>query len=221
MGGGNLTELQEPDPVLANNSWEMIIDTANKSKGQDYWNIGDKINIQVGDELLEFAIMDFNHDDKSDGTGKANITFGMTGLMADTHSMNSTNTNVGSFVGSEMYTYLQDTVLPSMPQELQSVIKSVNKRTSAGNASTEIQVDSMSIWLFSAGEIGQSAGYVSSDEGVAYPYYNSDTRAKGDWWWLRSPCFNSTGYFCGVWSWGELGNMNANYSSGVSFGFCI
>lgn len=59
--------------------------------------------------------MDFNHDDLADGSGKAGITFGMKELMADVHNMNSANTNVGSFVGSEMFSYLRDTVLPSLP----------------------------------------------------------------------------------------------------------
>lgn len=222
LGGGNLTELPEPDPILANNSWEMIIDTANKGKGQDYWNIGDKINIQVGDETLEFAIMDFNHDDKSDGTGKANITFGMTKRMANKHQINSTTTNVGSFIGSEMYTYLKDTVLLSMPQELQNVIKPVNKRTSAGDASTEIQVDSMSIWLFSAVEVGLSGdGYAASGEGTAYPYYTSLTRQKGDTWWLRSPYTGHSASFCVLTSSGALISYSAKSKCGVSFGFCI
>lgn len=220
--GGNLTELPEPDPILANNSWKMIIDTANKGKGQDYWNIGDKINIQVGDELLEFAIMDFNHDDKSDGTGKANITFGMTGLMADEYGMDSANTTQGSFIHSDMYTYLHDTVLPSIPNEVRKAIKSVSKRTSVGNKSTEIQVDSMPIWLFSAAEVGLSGSYVSSDEGTAYPYYTSDTRQKGNNdWWLRSPNTNYTSYYCIVARNGGIYYHMTSLTDGVSFGFCI
>lgn len=223
MGGGNLTELPEPDPVLANNSWKMIIDTANKGKGQDYWNIGDKINIQVGDETLEFAIVGFNHDDKSDGTGKANITFGMTGLMADEHNMNSTATSKDSFAGSEMYAYLKDTVLSSLPQEVQNAIKPVNKRTSAGNKSTEVQVDSMPIWLFSAAEVGLSAAFVVADEGTVYPYYQtaSDVQ-KGGTWWLRSPYTSYYYGFCAITYSGLLRDtFNANTIQGVSFGFCI
>lgn len=210
------------DPVLANNDWATIAQVAETGNAQNYWNIGDKINIQVGDELLEFAIMDFNHDDKSDGSGKAGITFGMTGLMADTHSMNSTDTTIGSFAGSEMYAYLRDTVLPSMPQEVQDVIKPVNKLTSAGNKSTEIQTDSMPIWLFSAAEVGLSKNWVSSGEGTAYLYYNSGTRAKGDTWWLRSPLLTDDRGFCIVYNLdGSLGTAFAVWSRGVSFGFCV
>ena len=220
LGGGNLTD-PPPSPILANNDWETIIRVANEGKGQDYWNVGDKINIQVGDETLEFAIMDFNHDDKSDETGKANITFGTTGIMKTRYQINSTNTNVGSFVGSEMYAYLRDAVLPSMPQELQSVIKPVNKLTSAGNESTEIQTDSMSIWLFSAVEVGLSASWASSGEGTAYPYYNNDTRAKISRWWLRSPDLSSASSFCDVFADGALSGGGASFLGGVSFGFCV
>ena len=215
-------QLSKPiDPILTNNDWATIAKVAEAGKAQDYWNIGDKINIQVGDETLEFAIMDFNHDDKSDGSGKAGITFGMTGLMANQHAMNSTNTNVGSFVGSEMYAYLRGTVLPSMPQELQDAIKPVDKLTSAGNKSTEIRTDSMPIWLFSAVEVGLSESY-TPPEGVAYPYYNSTTRAKGDYWWLRSPYLYSDTDFHIVSTEGKfLGIGGAIVSTGVSFGFCV
>ena len=216
--GGQLSEYV--NPVLANNDWATIARIAETGKAQDYWNIGDKINIQVGDELLEFAIMDFNHDDKSDGSGKAGITFGMTGLMANQHAMNSTNTNVGSFVGSEMYAYLRGTVLPSMPQEVQDVIKSVNKLTSAGDMSTEKQTDSMPIWLFSVAEVGLYEP-LSSIEGTAYPYYNSGTRAKGDNWWLRSPHLSFSSTFWFVDSDGSSGLRVATYVYGVSFGFCV
>ena len=220
LGGGNLSI--NYDPILANNDWATIAQIAETGKAQDYWNIGDTINIQVGDELLEFAIMDFYHDDKSDKSGKANITFGMTGLMADKHNMNSTDTNVGSFVGSEMYTYLKNTVLPSMPQELQNAIKPVNKRTSAGNKSTEVQVSPMSIWLFSAVEVGLSSSHVASDEGIAYPYYTSTARQKGGAWWLRSPDVISSTSFCGVGADGTLYYSSPPVASwGVSFGFCI
>ena len=217
--GGNLSI--NYDPILANNDWATIARVAETGKAQDYWNIGDKINIQVGDELLEFAIMDFNLDDKSDGSGKAGITFGMTGLMANTHSMNTTSTNVGSFVGSKMYAYLRDTVLPSIPQELQSIIKPVDKLTSAGNESTEVQTDSMQIWLFSAVEVGLSASYVSSGEGTAYPYYNNGTRTKGSVWWLRSPYLSNPNYFACVFADGNLSSGNPFLATGVSFGFCV
>lgn len=220
LGGGNLGI--KYDPILANNDWATIAQIAETGKAQDYWNIGDTINIQVGDELLEFAIMDFNHDDKSDGTGKAGITFGMTGLMANTHNMNSTVTNVGSFVGSEMCAYLKDTVLHSMPQEVKNIIKPVNKRTSAGDESTEIQVDSMPIWLFSAVECSLSGDYVVANEGVPYPYYSSQAnRQKGDEWWLRSPQTYASSEFCFVVTAGTLDYTAATISYGVSFGFSI
>lgn len=221
LGGGNLTEI--PDPVLANNDWETIIRVANEGKGQDYWNVGDKINIQVGDELLEFAIMDFNHDDLTDGSGKAGITFGMTGLMADKHNMNSTDTNVGSFVGSEMYAYLKDIVLPSIPQKVQNAIKPVNKRTSAGDTSTDVGVDSMPLWLFSAAECDQSSYFAAADEGIVYPYYsNQANRQKGDVWWLRSPSTVGSTNFCAVGASGVLGpSIRASISHGISFGFCV
>lgn len=210
------------DPILANNSWEAIAYAAEKGLAADTWNIGDTIDVQVGDETLTFAIMDFNHDDLADGSGKAGITFGMKELMANTHNMNSTNTNVGSFVGSEMYAYLRDTVLPSMPQEVQSVIKPVNKRTTIGGASTEIQVDSMFIWLFSVTECGFPESATVVDEGIAYPYYTDATRQKGVIWWLRSPFTDYTSHFYSILESGKMLYFTfAREAYGVTFGFCV
>lgn len=220
------------DPILANNDWATIAQVAETGRAQDYWNIGDTIDVQVGDETLTFAIMDFNHDDLADGSGKAGITFGMKELMTNIHNMNSTATNVGSFVGSEMFSYLRDTVLPSLPQNLQNVIKKVNKLTSAGNKSTSIQTDSMKLWLFSEIEILGDVVWSVEGEGFQYPYFSTiENRTKrlsngtGDahWWWERSPYRGSSGAFCGALSNGSGTSdiYSPDFTAGVCFGFCI
>ena len=67
--------------------------------------------------------------------------------------MNASNTNSGGFTGSEMYSWLQNTLLPTLPSDLQSVLKSVNKKTSAGSQSSTINTNSMKLFLFSEIEI--------------------------------------------------------------------
>lgn len=177
-------------------------------------------------------IVGFNHDDLTSG-GKAAITFGTSHLMADLRQMNGSNTNVGSFVGSAMYAYLRDTVLPSLPEELRTRIKTVDKKTSTGNMSTSIQTDAVKIFLFSFNEVAGTPGgtWVSNNEGTQYPVFSSDaSRVKklsngtGDayGWWLRSPRLNSSYYFCTVRSLGNAGNgADASDTYGVCFGFCV
>lgn len=223
--GGSLTDPPPLPPVsgLANNDWDTIIDIANQGKAQDYWNLGETITIPVGNEQLEFAIVGFNHDDKSDKSGKANITFGMTGLMANGRIMNSVDTNVGSFVSTDMYSYLRDEVLPSMPQKLQNAIKPVDKITSVGGESSELQTDSMSLWLFSAYEIGHNSVYIAK-EGTPYEwYYSFRIKERPNAWWLRSPGINSDFFYCWARSTGDMGGSTrpSGREYGVCFGFCI
>ena len=110
--------------------------------------------------------MGFNHDDLASG-GKAGITFGMKNLMATTRRMNASNTNSGGFTGSEMYSWLQNTLLPTLPSDLQAVLKSVNKKTSAGSQSSTINTNSMKLFLFSEIEIFGSTTYSKAGEGLA------------------------------------------------------
>lgn len=107
--------------------------------------------------------MGFNHDDLASG-GKAGITFGMKNLMATTRRMNASNTNSGGFTGSEMYSWLQNTLLPTLPSDLQAVLKSVNKKTSAGSQSSTINTNSMKLFLFSEIEIFGSTTYSKAGE---------------------------------------------------------
>ena len=177
-------------------------------------------------------IYGFNHDDLASG-GKAPYTFGMKNLMANERQMNTSNTLVGSFVGSAMYAYLRDTVLPSLPEELRTRIKTVNKKTDASNQSSSVQTDAVQVFLFSVNEVAgtQSGSWVSNDEGSIYPVFTGDSsRIKklsngagaAGWWWLRSPRLDFSNGFCGVTGTGNAAGYNvASGSGGVCFGFCV
>ena len=114
--------------------------------------MGDEKNISVNGETLTLVIVGFGHDDLAGG-GKAGITFGLKHLMKDTRQMNNSNTNSGGFTGSAMYSWLQNTLLKQLPSDLQAVLKSVNKKTSAGNQSSTINTNAMKLFLFSEIEI--------------------------------------------------------------------
>ena len=80
-----VTTSKPVDPVFGNNSWEVINEIAESGTASDYWSVGDEITITLSDsEYFDFLydttitlqIWDFNHFDKSDESGKANICFG-------------------------------------------------------------------------------------------------------------------------------------------------
>lgn len=218
------------DPVLENNSWAKIAEVSETGAAANVWQVGDTKDIVVGGETLTVEIVGFDHDDLADGSGKAGITFGLKNLMTNTRQMNSTNTNAGGFTGSDMYDWLQSTLLNSLPSDLRAVLKSVNKKTSAGNQSSTINTNAMKIFLFSEIEIFGSVAFSKSGEGSQYARFatassrikrRSNGSGAANWWWERSPRSGSSNYFCRVTNDGNVGNVNAGAAGGVAFGFCV
>ena len=213
-------------------TWEEIDYISSNGLASEYgFQVGDEKNIILStNEALTLAIMDFDHDDLADGTGKAGITFGLKNLMASTRQMNSSNTNSGGFTGSAMYTWLQGDLLNSLPADLQTVLKNVNKKTSAGNQSSTINTNAMKVFLFAEIEIFGAVTHSAEGEGEQYSYFATDAnRIKSlsngsgslQSWWTRSPSIKFTGEFCRLNTAGGTGSYGANSSWGVCFGFCV
>ena len=212
-------------------TWEEISYISSNGLISEYgFAVGDEKNITLStDEALTLAIMGFSHDDKADGSGKAGITFGMKNLMASTRQMNSSNTNSGGFTGSAMYTWLTGTLLPALPSDLQAVLKSVNKKTSAGSQSSTINTNAMKVFLFSEVEVFGTVTYSKSGEGTQYDYFKTNSKVKylsngsgsADFWWGRSPRASTSAGFCLVDSGGNASYASASSSRGVCFGFCV
>ena len=221
--------VQMLSPTLANNTWAQIAAASEAGVAASTWSVGDTKNITVGGETLTVEIVGFNHDDLASG-GKAGITFGLKNLMANTRQMNSSNTNAGGFTGSDMYDWLQGTLLNSLPSDLRAVLKSVNKKTSAGSQSSTINTNAMKIFLFSEIEIFGSVTYSKSGEGSQYSRfatassrikYLSNGSGSANGWWERSPNGSNSYAFCYVGSVGNASINSASNSRGVCFGFCV
>lgn len=225
---------QMVDPVLENNTWAKIAEVSASGKAGSVWQVGSEKNIVIGatGEMVTLVILGFNHDDLATG-GKAGITFGMKNLMADARQINSENTSEGGYAGSEIYKWLQNTVLPSLPADLQNVLKTVNKRTGNGDPnSPAIVVNSMKLFLFAMEEV---IGYASENslagEGTLYSYFaTAETRIKYmyngagavNFWWVRSPNkLGQTGRWCRIATNGAPSIRTADDYQGVCFGFCV
>lgn len=197
------------------------------------WKIGDTKDIVTNGETITVAIMDFNHDDKADGSGKAPITFGMTQLMKDYRRLRTNNSNRGGFKTTELYTYFVDTLIPTFPKDLQNAIVEVNKKTATGGGSGTILTESLKMFLFAGVEVLDAYGSWQG-EGTQYPYYTTaSNRIKkkdngaGDafFWFTRSPSRNydvNNVYIDTTGDTKESGTAgNVDVYSGISFGFCI
>ena len=228
-------------------SWAEIAEIAKAGRAACVFNIGDEktITLSTG-EKITLVILGFFHDtyydSEYDEDTSYTITFGMKNCLATRYQMNASNTNVGGWESSKMRTSVMPTLLSQLPADLQSVIKSVYKKTSAGNKSTTITTTNDKLFLLSEVEVNGTTATTYADEGEQYAYfkrnggyvqYGNDgyypngikalSNGDGDsyYWWLRSPgVTGSYGFRCVPYV-GGVYISNASISYGVSFGFCV
>lgn len=200
------------------------------------WNLGDKISYQLTTgEDVEMRIIGFNHDDKSDGSGKAGITLDMTHCFTTYYKMNDTDTNAGGWNDTLMRTQTLPTIKATLPTEWQSVIKFVDKKASQGS-NTTVETVSDDLFLLSEIEIyGSVTNAVDgANEGSQYVYWvehnTEQDRLKphgynGTYlqtrWWLRSCFYKWNTQFGNIHN-GVVGSIQANTSPmWLSFAFCV
>ena len=216
---------------INNISWSEINKISQAGEATKYFNIGDEITFTTKDNKeITMQIVGFNHDDLSDGSGKAGITFGMKNLYYSEYPMNSTNTDAGGWEECRMRTNTMQTLFNNLPDELQAVIKTVNKKAISGSESTSITTSQDKLWLYSEVELD---GTTSSDEGTQYEYWQSHNTdsdrikklnngtGSANNYWLRSPYFRYSLFFWYVRPNGSLDYFGASVSCGVCFCFCI
>ena len=206
------------------------------------WSIGDSISIPLTNgEEIEMQIIGINHDDKSDGTGKAGLTLQMVNCLATLYPMNSTSTNAGGYPASPMKTTTLPTIKLLLPQEWQDVIKLVDKKSANGGSSNFSQVVTLSedIFLLSQYEVWASAGYAQSAalEGSQYEFWQMNTGStpkikqydkNGDGvvdtkvsWWFRSCVSTMTNSYIFTNTSGSSSRGASSNSNGISFAFCV
>lgn len=217
-------------------SWSDIAALSESGSADKYFSVGDEktISLTTGEQVT-LVILGFDHDDLTGG-GKAGISIGMKNLLATKYRMNATATNEGGWDESEMRTSTMATLLSQLPSDLQGVIKQVNKKATAGGASTSITTSADKLWLLAEVEVDgtTSAGY--ADEGEQYEYwktvkdgtvaadrikYLSNGSGSASIWWLRSPSVSYSTSFRSFNSTGSVVSNYANVARGVSFGFCV
>ena len=249
--------IREYDPILKNNSWEDIAEASEAGVASDLWNIGDEIEVNIPKMTIEgvsgvpssttatiynqtvtFQIWDFNHFDKSDGSGKAGICFGMKNLLNTTEIRMDISTyqyTDSGWNGMHMKTVAMPTILQNLDQSLQNVIKEVNTYANKGGESYDESIGRLSTdKLFIPGHtelFGTNAGYTSGQQctesgQTQFPIFTDDNSRKkclGNStsyydYWTRSPMYAQNYYFCGVMSSGTVYTIQP--SSGRS-GVCL
>ena len=228
----------------------------------DYWAVGDTRTVHlsamaatgVGEshraQTVQFVIGDFEHDDLEtpiNGHAKACVTLLQKDCLMDATSasninngsadtekgyMNSTNTNVGGWKNCARRTWCNNVFFAALPSVWQSMVKTVNKKTSAGNNQSTIETVQDKIFLAAEIEIFGSIRYSFSGEGTQYQYYKNATAniyKMPKWssyyvtniYWERSPSNDGSSHFCRVHISGNADSNSANTAYGVAPCLCI
>ena len=222
-------------------SWRKINMISKQNKAKNYFKVGDEKELQIGSETYHVQILGFNHDDKSDGSGKAGITVGLKEIITTEYNMNSTYINIGGWQNSKMRTYLQTDIYNSLPNDVKLVIKTVDKASDVGNKDEKtLVITHDNLFLFSFEEVGfksaNATWFTSSSkkekpyvpkQGIKYDFFINDTsRIKyldnsATRWWLRSTfIYNNSSFYIVK----RNGNNNINFANnnnGIVFGFAI
>lgn len=215
------------DPVFANNTWEQIIAACHNNDVPETWKVADQKSMTIGSVDYLIDIIGKNHDDYSDGSGKAPLTFQLHDCYGK-ERMNNSNTNIGGWTSCAMRNTHLPAILSLMPTEVQNGIREVNKLTSAGSQSATINTTADKLFLLSEIEIFGSVSYSKSGEGTQYDYYKAgNSRVKkfngsAISWWERSPHGSTSTPFCCVYINGGAATYGyASNAYGVAFGFCF
>ena len=222
--GYDITFKPSYDPVFANNTWEQIIEACHNNAVPETWKVADQKPMTINGVDYQIDIIGKNHDDYSDGSGKAPLTFQMHDCYGE-QKMNNSNTNNGGWTRCAMRQTRLPAILSQMPTEVQNGIREVNKLTSAGSQSATINTTADKLFLPSEIEIFGKITYAKSGEGTQYDYYkagNSPVKyyaSNTTEWWERSPRAGNTTYFCSARSYAN--SSVASTLRGVAFCFCL
>ena len=236
------TNVAELDPILKNNTWDQINVAAETGNIPSTWNIGDEIDLTLSGEFNEtitLQIWDFNHFDKSDGSGKAGICFGSKDVMNGTQKMNTWDTNSGGWNATYMKNTVMQNIFKSMPSNLQNYIKEVNTYANKGNNGTDVSsspglLSTDKVFLPGNNEVCNTYWSQSTTEKnqTQFPIFTDDSSRKKTMhnednviysWWTRSPYYYDTTYcFCYIDSSGTYYNYKiASADLWICFCFCI
>ena len=195
--------------VLNENTWDVIDMIASQGIAQSYWEIGDETaEFTIGSEIHTAVILDFNHDDLSDGSGKAAITFSLKGLMAEKKQMNSSNITSGNKwsypnISNVLRPYIENTIYNALQNDLKSYLQNITRNYGYGDSiydSSYYGTSTTTAYLFpftavevgfSRPDSGSSGDHSSSiNDGSKYPYFSSNANriknfpdgTAGEWW---------------------------------------
>lgn len=233
---------------------------ADKIRLSDYWAVGDTRTVSLYamaatgvDEShraqdVQFVIGDFDHDELATSINdhsKAAVTLLQKDCLMDASSasnpghgntengyMNSDNTNAGGWKSCARRTWCNNVYFSALPSVWQSIVKTVNKKTSAGRQQSTIETVQDKIFLASEIEIFSGATYSYGGEGARYQFYKNGTSNLikrpvfssdhfSSSYFMRSPCKFNNRQFCMANVMLNISSLEATDFAGIAPCLCI
>ena len=230
------------NPVdFATDSWETII-TAVKEGNTDKYKVGDTKTIDMG----TYGIHTLRIANTSTPTECSTAGFSQTACgfvlefedIITTKAMNSTDTNVGGWPASSMYTFVNNDIYNALPSELKNGIIDTTVVSSHGSEDTSNFTSTDKLYLLSTAEVWAqgSSNTISGDTardvtrqldyyknlGTSTSNYSGAIKKNGtsaSYWWLRSAISNIYINFYNVNYYGDWYIYNATYTYGLAPAF--
>ena len=234
------------DPVLANNSWEKIIEACEAGDASELWSVGDiSPTVELYGQTVAFRIIGFNHDDLdttyakygsasyNNGSNKAAVTFDIVNTIVNSsgtgwvYNANLSGATSPYWQKSTLKTKTLPAVLALFPEALKDSIRIVQKKTySVPWDSPTLHQTADRLFLLSNDEIATRG----KGEGTIYGYYaagNSRAKTKvnggGSSYYLRGPSLNNdySNRVGMILNNGSISSTNGSYDYPLSFSFCL
>ncbi len=221
-------------------------------EADQYLTVGSKIKLvpnstAISDTSIVMVLRSFKHFRLADGSGDfAKTTWFMEGLLTTSRVMNSTEKlssdgenyyyTGGGYLSSDLDTWLEGTLFPSLSAKWQAIIKEVAVLANDGYPNNSIISGNRHLYLMSYQEAFGStlAAYQEVDSEAAETQFSTLYSSPSDRikykssgsaysWWLRSAFSGNTNSFRSVNTAGGSSSdyAYANYSVGVCFGISI
>ena len=225
-----------PAGDFATDSWETIAAVSEAGLASQVYNLGDTKDITIsGVGTMTLEIAGLNHDKTSSGQ-TIGISLITKDLLPQTRQMHSEEV-VDGYPNSDLYDYLNGTILNGLPADLRAVMKSAKKHFywKSSDGGTGHNQGSSIIWppreyeLF--GETISSFEYEHTSGGAnKYPIFTDNaSRVKklnngngnAVTYWTGSGRIDISAMFCDVSPSGGDSSSYCDNEEGVCFGICV
>lgn len=222
--GTNEAQIVLVNSTFGNNTWQQIIDACRAKSIPSSWKVGDKKTITMtSGTSYQVRIIGKNHDEYSDGSGKAPLTFQLAECLKTARVMTT---------GFWKDCTIRTSVLPStkdiLPAEVAAGLRLVNKKC-VDRSGTLVTVQD-DLFLLAVDELGS---FSDATEGTVYDFFKGlgasaspkrvlQQAGRDAIYWTRTVDGSASE---GFWSYVDKVGMFDRYrysgKLGVSFAFCF